>query len=118
MSPVRRTAVVLLLSMPILLWTSTAVSDPLPVPVHIHSPSTVHTDGGSDLRLPPGYFLPESSWQQYDAETKRLQDAETRLNAENRSLKDSASVWQPGWRSIAAAFVVGTVTGAYLFFKL
>ena len=52
---------------------------------HITTPSTVHTDGGTDLRLPPWYFLDEPSWGKLDAKARRLQDQETRLGARTRA---------------------------------
>ena len=57
-------------------------------PVHVHSPSTCHTDGGTDLRLPPSYIVPEQAWDDLDREMRRLQDQETKLTAENQKLRD------------------------------
>ncbi len=91
---------------------------PVPVPTHLASASAVHTDGGSDLRLPPGYFLPEPLWTKLNTETKRLQDTETRLAAENKSLRASTAGWQPGWYVTAAAIGTGLVSGWYLHSKL
>ena len=86
--------------------------------LHLATSSTVITDGGTSLRLPPGYFLDESKHGQVDAEFKRLQDQETRLTAANGSLLKSASGFTPGWMAAVAAFVVGGAVGAYLEHRL
>jgi hypothetical protein len=90
----------------LLLVTSSAYAEP----VHIRSASTVTTRGGSTLQLPPGYFLDEDLWKKLDNEVKRLQDAETRLTAENKELKRTAN--GATWSLVLGALVVGTVVGA------
>ncbi len=75
-------------------------------PIRLLSPSTVVTDGGSTLRLDPGVFLPQADYEKLDIELRRLQDQETRLEAENDSLKSSLS----GWPFIVGGFVAGAVT--------
>jgi len=94
------------------------VTPPLDKPVHLSTPSLVATDGGSDLHLPPGYYLAEPLYKQWDAETKRLQTAETRLTAENKSLRASASSWQPGWYTLAVTLASGAALGWYAHSKL
>lgn len=81
--------------------------------VRTHSPATCRTDGGSDLRLPAGYFLPEAKFSELDASLKTLQDAQTRLTAENTSLRASASErsWAWAWAG-AAGLVAGVLVGA------
>lgn len=66
---------------------------------HVKSPSTLKTEKGSELTLPPGYFLDEQTWQERDLEMRRLQEQETRLVAENKSLRESADF--PPWASVA-----------------
>jgi hypothetical protein len=90
-----------------------AYADP-PVNVHLRTPSTVHTDGGVDLRLPPGYFLDETSRRDLDAEVKRLQTQEIRLAAENASLVKATQGWQPGWYTLAISFAGGLALGWYV----
>ncbi len=85
-------------------------------PLHIKTPSSVTTDGGSSLRLPPGYFLEEPVWSALDTEMKRLQEREIRLNAENRSLRDSAKEISFGWYALGAVIVAGFTAG-YLYGK-
>lgn len=83
-------------------------------PLHLKTPSNVITDGGTSLRLPPGYFLEEPSWERLDLEVRRLQDRETRLSAENASLRASASGWTPGWKTLGSAVITAFVAGYFL----
>ena len=76
---------------------------------HIKSDSTLKTAKGSELTLPPGYFLDEETWRERDLEMKRLQEQETRLKAENKSLRESAS--SPGWATIVIT-AAGALVGA------
>lgn len=76
-------------------------------PIRLLTPSTVVTDGGSELRLEPGVFLPEPDFQKLDDELRRLQVQETRLTAENQSLKESMT---PSWYFYVGAFVAGAAT--------
>ena len=95
--------------------------DPLPgftVPTHIHSSSSVTTDGGSTLRLPPGYFMDEPSWDNLNVQVKKLQDLDTNLTAQNQAMQSSLSGWSPGWRTLAVAVVTGVALGVYLDRKL
>ncbi len=94
-----------------------AHGDPAPAPsgfLHMRTPSTVHTDGGSDLKLPPGYFMDEPTYDKLDAEQRRLQDAELRLTVENKSMRQSLAGWQPGWYMIAGFVVTSLAAGWYL----
>lgn len=61
--------------------------------------------------LPPGHFVNEPAWSALDTEIRRLQDQETRLDAENRSLRESAAGWQPGWRTLAVTLATGVALG-------
>lgn len=79
-------------------------------PKRIRSPSTLTTDGGSTLRLPPGYFVDEPAWNALDAELKRLQGRETRLQAENESLRSSAAEGG-GWGMFVAGILVAAGIG-------
>ncbi len=83
---------------------SEAIPDDSP-PLHLNSRSRVVTEGGANLRLPRGYFVPEGKWDALDLEVKRLQDQETRLSAENEALRDSGG--GPGWGTVAV--VVGAL---------
>lgn len=72
------------------------------------------TVGPVAVSLAPGRFLPEPVWSRLDAEVRRLQDAETRLGAENASFRKQAAEAGPGWGTVAlvvAAIVGGTVAG-------
>ena len=76
---------------------------------HIKSPSELKTEKGSELKLPPGYFLDEETWQERDLEMKHLQEQETRLVAENKSLRESASY--PPWMYVLVG-AIGIGVGA------
>ncbi len=100
----------------LLLLTASAAADPTPTVLHFSSNSTVYTDTnpGEGLRLPPGYYLPEDSWKILDDEFKRLQDQETRLGAENKSLRETSDSWQPGWKTLTVTLLTGMVAGWYI----
>jgi hypothetical protein len=59
----------------------------LPAPVRFQSASTCTTDAGNSRTLPPGTFFAEPTFDALDTEIRRLQEAETRLTAENEALK-------------------------------
>lgn len=75
---------------------------------------TLARDDGATRRLPVGRFVDEPSWSMLDTELKRLQDAETRLTAENKSMRETTSGWQPGWISLSTALISGIALGAYV----
>lgn len=102
----------------VLLWLCTLPRTGYCEPVHVHSPSHVVTDGGSKLDLPPGYFYDEALHAALDVEVKRLQDVETRVTAENKSLRETLSTWQPPVYLLVTTFVIGVAAGAYLVYKL
>ena len=81
--------------------------------LHLLNGGHVTTPGGADLTLPPGYYIDDASWGRIDGELHRLQDAETRLTAENGSLRSSleAGAWTPPWWTIASAVVLGAALG-------
>ena len=103
------------------LHVARAAADPAPEPpacpepcyIHVGEPTTLHSDAGDRLRLPPGYFLDEPTFGKREAELTRSQEAETRLAAENRSLRASAAEYHPGWRTLLGALVLGLAGGAY-----
>ena len=78
---------------------------------HLKSPSELKTEKGSELKLPPGYFLDEQAWQERDAELKQAQEDRTRLAAENKSLRKTVTADAIPWKTIACALVFGVVTG-------
>lgn len=111
----RKVAVILV----VLALGSRVCADPLPPEetapyLHLHTPSTVVTDGGAHLRLPPGYFQTEPEHDRVDAEMHRLQDQETRLTEQNRVMREETSGWTPGWKSLLAATVTGIALGVYV----
>lgn len=115
----KRLAAVTAACVALLLSTRAAADPALPVDesLHIETPFTVETDGGSSLRLPPGYYLPEPTWDRLDAELRRLQDTETRLTAVNESLRESLNdapsrAW---WVAAGAGLIAGILLGSYAF---
>ena len=78
---------------------------------HLKSPSTVETQRGSKLALPPGYFLDEEAWRKRDEEMRRLQEMETRLKAENNSLRKSADDYP--WLATGAVGLFGVAVGVF-----
>ncbi len=98
----------------ILATAPAAVADP----TNADRPYHIKTDGGSHVDLPPGYFLDESAWQMLDDEVRRLQERETRLAAENDTLRKEATNAPPIglWATVAAgiALLVGFAAGHYI----
>ena len=94
-------------------------ADPAPgAPIHVQTESQIVTYGGSRLTLPPGYFMDEPAWAKLDGEVRRLQDAETRLTAENKSLRSSARAFSCDVKCVALLVVVGVATGVVVGIKL
>lgn len=79
---------------------------------HLKSPSTLRTEKGNELTLPPGYFLDEQTWLERDAELKKLQDERIRRDAENKSLRKSANEYP--WLATGAVGVFGVVFGVMI----
>lgn len=80
---------------------------------------------GGELIVPEDrhYFLPLGThiidnlgWQDLDNEVKRLQDSETRLKAENKSLKSALSSWSPGWGSLILLTGLAIATGTVVYY--
>jgi len=111
---VRVTAAVVVLT---LCAASAAAADPAAAPagaIHVLTSAHLVSDGGTDLRLPPSYILDEPTWTRLDAEVRRLQDVETRLTAENTTLRASVGGWHPGWKLITSTLAVGLAVGFYV----
>ena len=94
----------------VFLWLAPARADGDPAK-HFHTPAHCDTDGGAHVDLPPGFFYDEAARAALDAEFKRLQDAETRLTAENGSLRRSADPLPIGWKTLVAGLSAGVVGG-------
>lgn len=86
--------------------------------LRMRSETTLRADDGRERRLPAGRFVDEATWSDVDAEFRRLQDAETRLAAENKYMREKVGGWQPGWKTLAAALLTGVALGAYGYSKL
>lgn len=79
---------------------------------HVKSPSTIVTEKGSKLSLPPGYFLDEKTWQDRDLEMRRLQAQEVRLGAENKSLRKSSAEYP--WLTTGVVGAFGVAFGVFV----
>lgn len=78
--------------------------------LHHRAPAKLLTGDGSTYDLPPGYTVPEDRFSALDRELRRLQEVETRVTAENKSLRKSAkSVVR--WPAIGVAVVAGLLVG-------
>ena len=83
-------------------------------PIHLKTTATCTTQGGSTVTLPAGYFLSEDLWERLDRETRRLQELETRLSAENKSLKESLKKRSKPLTLLSGA-ILGITAGRLLF---
>lgn len=92
----------------------------MPVPhLRMRAPATLRASNGHDYLIPEGaHVLAPDAWSKYDAELRELQEARTRLTAENQSFRKSAAEWKPGWVTIVSVLAVGISGGVYLGAKL
>lgn len=85
-------------------------------PLHFRLSPTITSAGGRILVPPPGYYIADADFARLDAELRRAQDAETRLSAENLSLRASARE-SGGLRPVLViaglAFAAGMGVGLY-----
>lgn len=97
------------------LLAARAAADPAPgVRLRMRDDSTLVLKSGHELALPPGRFIEEMEFEKWEIELKRLQDAETRLTAENDTLHKLTESWQPGWKTLAITLASGIAIGVYL----
>lgn len=91
-----------------------------PSPSHMPTPRIACREAelADCVRLRPGYWVDEAWWTKHDEELKSAQDARTQLTAENKSLRTTASGWQPGWKTLALTLAVGISLGIYVETKL
>lgn len=86
--------------------------------LHLNTATTGKTDGGTDLRLPPGYFLDEPTFTAKDLELRSSQETITRLKGENESFRKTTKSWQPGWKTLTTSLLVGLAGGWYIHSKI
>lgn len=98
----------------VLLLRASAVADPLS-PRRFRSAATVQTDGGSTLRIPPGYFLDEPTWEKLDLQVRKLQESKTRLEAENTELRKSPGGFPVLLVTAATSFLLGVAIAIAVF---
>lgn len=102
----------------VLFASSRAVAEPdaRPEVIPVTESVILKADSGAELRVPPGYYVPTTAWNALDAALKAAQDAETRLKAENTSLREAARDDAPrGWGTVllvAGALAAGILGGA------
>ncbi len=78
-------------------------------PIHFKTGALAGTEQGKIFYLPAGYYLPDLAWDKVSIEFERLQNVETRLGAENKSLRETnaARPWSMvkvvGWSMLAGA---------------
>lgn len=82
--------------------------------IRVKSASELTTSKGNKLQLPPGYFLDEDTWELKDAEMRRLQETETRLKAENQSLRKSSETGSFPWITVGVVFALGVTAGVFI----
>ncbi len=105
----------------LLLLASSArvAAEPAPSPLprlNIREPARVCTlaEPQRCRDIGPGVFLTVDAWSDLDTELRRSQDNETRLMAENNSLRNEALTWRPGWVTIGLAALTGLAGGIYV----
>lgn len=86
--------------------------------LHIDSAFHYKTQGGSEGDLAAGFYFDQAEHDRVEKEWHRLQDSETRLTAENASMKKTLAGWQPGWYVLAGALLGGVLLGWYLHSKI
>ncbi len=107
-----RKSVAIVAGLIVWLAASEAFGEPDTQPLHVTESVTLRADNGAEMRVPPGRYLPEPAWVALDVEMRRLQTVETRLTAENTSLRKSVADAGPGWGTAAA--VVGAIAAGIL----
>lgn len=111
---IRRSILALVVAVCVIL-PATAAAEPVPQVIEVPVPITLKADTGEEMRVPPGYYVPAPLWTAIDDEMKRLETTETRLTAENKSLRASADEG-PGWGTVltvVGAIAAGIAAGAY-----
>lgn len=115
-----RPRVVLAAVVALVLSSSVArADDAAPAPVVLQTPAPralckalPTSENVPECRLvPPGRFLDEATWQRLDARFRELEEARTRLTAENKSLRGAVSAWQPGWGTLLLTLAGGVTLG-------
>ena len=71
------------------------------------TPAVCKTEGGSIVNIDPGRYLPEPVWMDLDTDYKVMETRLTRLEAENKSLRQSDKGVSWGWS--VAGLAAGTL---------
>lgn len=92
---------------------------PIPENVTITSPGAILDVAMKRFDVPRGtHILSPRKWVKLDTEVRRLQDAETRLTAENTYMRKRVEGWQPGWKTLTITALSAIATGVYLGHRL
>ena len=103
--------------------TAVAIVVPLLLPVtavaedslRFKTPATCTTGGGSVVDISPGRYMPEDVYLEWDARYKAHENAITRLEAENASLKSNVKTESlVGWKTAVGAAMLGVFAGRYV----
>ena len=108
--------IALLLAIPRTSFAEETIVPLPPVFLKFSSNSTLRTDTAPDkvLRLPPGYFLDEPTYNILNDKIIQIENDRTRLTAENKVLRSEISSWRPGWKMMTAAALLGLAGGIYI----
>lgn len=84
--------------------------NPCPDPgCHFPNGGVIATPKGALLKLPPGHYLDDPTWEKRDVELSLSQELNTRLKAENASFRQSAD--EIHWKAPVIALGLGFVAG-------
>lgn len=113
-------ALALLIGLVVFLGSSVASAD-----VDLPSGHVRLTTGPGELIAPNGqrYYLPVGThildsitWDKLDQDVKATKDDNTRLKAENESLKRSLSSWSPGWGTLIVLTTLTIAVGGTAYY--
>lgn len=114
-------ALVVVLTVPSITSGDDGVVLPMPTPQLrlTTGDGILQAPSGLRYRIPLGsHIMNPDAWSEHDLEMRRLQELEVRLSAENKSMRATAKEWQPGWKVLLGAAVVGLSGGFYLHSRL
>ena len=92
----------------LVLFSDRVLAEDLPFGHYVVKNTAVVDVAGAKFNLPVGtHVVTPDLWGTLETEVKRLQDQETRLKAENQSLKNALNAWSPGIGTLAV--IAGSV---------
>jgi hypothetical protein len=110
----RKTVAAMIIVATLSVYSRAAGEPPPDIPAQLETGGVLTTPGGSTIELPPDWWIvPPDRWDALDAELRRLQESETRLTAQNTSLRSSAADFDRKWIWVGgSALVAGFLAGA------